>query len=138
MQHSNKSIQRYGSVWHLWTLEAIPTKWNHSPITNLICCIKVSSMFWQAFHDIMVSPSRCCQEWSLSFSVFNVHITACFTKCFGNRVVAMPRSTMQWGFFFLETQNKSPQWKKQKQMLQEAIHLLNLERKQDGRKKSAI
>lgn len=99
-------------------------------------------MFWQAFHNIMVSPSRCCQEWSLSFSVFNVHVTTCFTKCFGNRVVAMPRSTVQWGFFFLATQNKNnPQWKKnqnnnnQKQMLQEAIHLLSLEGKQDGRKK---
>ena len=111
LQHSDKATQKYGSVT---PMISGCNSWPRATQTNLVCCIKVSPVFHQAFHNIMVTPSRRCQEWSLPFFVSNVHIATCFTECFGNRVVAMPSSTMQWGLFFLSTRKikKKKSWTK--------------------------
>jgi len=82
----------------------------------------------------MVTPSRRCQEWSLPFFVSNVHIATCFTECFGNRVVAMPSSTMQWGLFFLSTR-KIKKKKELNQIPGGTIPQLNSERQEDDMEK---
>ena len=59
------------------------------------------SVLGQTLHDVLVAPGGGCQEGGLAFSVLNVHIAAGFTKGFGHRVIAVPGSTVQGGFFFL-------------------------------------
>lgn len=73
----------------------------HSPTTYLVRGIKVASVFSQTLHNVVVAPGGSCQEGRLSFSVLNVHVAAGFTEGFGHRVVAVPGSTVQRGFFFL-------------------------------------
>lgn len=79
----------------------LPVSVTHLPTKHLVGGIKVGSMFRQTLHNVVVAPGRGCQEGSLSFSVLNVHIAAGFTKGFGHRVIAVPGSTVQGGFFFL-------------------------------------
>lgn len=71
------------------------------PPKHLVGGIQVGSVFRQTLHDVVVASGRGCQEGCLSFSVLNVHIAAGFAKGFGHRVVAVPGSAVQGGFFFL-------------------------------------
>lgn len=55
----------------------------------------------QTLHDVVIAPGRRREQWGLSFPVLDIHVAANFTEGFGHRVVAVPGSTVQGGFFFL-------------------------------------
>lgn len=79
----------------------LPVRVIHLPTNHLVGGIEVGSVFRQTLHDVVIAPGRGRQEGRLSFSILNVHIAAGFTKGFGHRIIAVPGSTVQGGFFFL-------------------------------------
>lgn len=72
-----------------------------SPTKHLVGGVQIGSVFSHTLHYVVVTPGGGCQEGRLSFTVLNVHVAAGFTKGFGHRVIAVPGSAVQGGFFFL-------------------------------------